>query len=848
MGRILRYKHGSSSISRVDPRLWDIVQHAIAAQPYDAIIRSGSERGKGDKGNHSKGYAIDVTLVDKDGHILPDTVGKNAGATFAAYETYAQAARVYQKETYPELNKVFRWGGGFLQGGTPGDLMHLDITPRAGGAMALYSWDKGLGYSSSGKRITLPASFASATSNGGLGGFDGSRRYAQLRMKIETIGLLPPMNVPDVASEIDVRAPGSAYSTAAARAIRDNASFGVRSAEGLAGKLSFEDMAKGSLEVGAYGLGALSDDRTAALLGSQDSMFDPVGEGPESWFGIMPVDDHENPNGGMVFPVARPAALVIPGLIEMGNIDLSSRPVFRQPNGAISTENSISIGTDRGEVLIPTIIDGKQVSTAAAIAHFQRTGENLGTFIDAKTATAYALDLHERQAERYGVTPPPDAPAPLTKEERHRILMEQQSPDPNRNAPGKTILTGIITHAITGAVSNISIPAIDPIEVRSSAGTAALKFGDQARGAAQNIANSALGFLAGMGGPRPVDGISLEARDERNGRVVMEVSGEPYLQRATIPKLERINYTPQPFRVAPVEFTFKAPKTLGEALAGTSYQTLAASMDNHFRKPDPVLTEQQKTLQDIHDKRETVTVPPPSGAIIRTTSQKAGIVPLPANVRPKIPALPPVYEPDMLGRGLPATRTIVENKINPDYVAWQKTYGHVAEVNPKAVATLEDIHDRRDAAAVTATSRVTPVAAPPAPPRTIPVSRQVPVRSKPVVTVKPGNKYVAQEGDTLSQIAAAHGVKLAEIVRANGIQDANKIRAGQSLLIPGRTASVVAGSSTKSSGAPAPKNSVTPKQPIFVNKKGERLAPVKISVYNDDTHQFEDRTVYRPVA
>lgn len=36
MGKIIGYKHGESSVEGVDPRLWDIVQQAIAAIPYDA--------------------------------------------------------------------------------------------------------------------------------------------------------------------------------------------------------------------------------------------------------------------------------------------------------------------------------------------------------------------------------------------------------------------------------------------------------------------------------------------------------------------------------------------------------------------------------------------------------------------------------------------------------------------------------------------------------------------------------------------------------------------------------------------------------------------------------------------
>ena len=123
MGKILGFNHGAS-VSKVDPRLWDIVQHAIAAMPYDARIKSGSERPRGDKGNHSTGNAIDVTFY-RDGKPVKD-IGRNAESA-KLYEQYAQAARVYQQQTYPKHDKALRWGGGFKQG-NEFDFMHLDIT------------------------------------------------------------------------------------------------------------------------------------------------------------------------------------------------------------------------------------------------------------------------------------------------------------------------------------------------------------------------------------------------------------------------------------------------------------------------------------------------------------------------------------------------------------------------------------------------------------------------------------------------------------------------------------------------------------------------------------------------
>ena len=90
------------------------------------------------------------------------------------------------------------------------------------------------------------------------------------------------------------------------------------------------------------------------------------------------------------------------GAIEPGNIVLDNRKVVKAKDGQIMTERSFSIGTDQGEVLLPSIIDGKEVSQEQAVEHFRKTGEHLGVFKSSKDATAYAKALHERQGRVYG--------------------------------------------------------------------------------------------------------------------------------------------------------------------------------------------------------------------------------------------------------------------------------------------------------------------------------------------------------------------------------------------------------------------------------------------------------------
>ena len=97
------------------------------------------------------------------------------------------------------------------------------------------------------------------------------------------------------------------------------------------------------------------------------------------------------------------------GRMGAGNIDLYNRPQYRQPDGSLSTVNSISIGTDEGEVLIPTIgRDAKgnpvQWTDDEAIENYFRTGQYLGKFKTPEEADRYAEMLHNQQ-EAYYSTP-----------------------------------------------------------------------------------------------------------------------------------------------------------------------------------------------------------------------------------------------------------------------------------------------------------------------------------------------------------------------------------------------------------------------------------------------------------
>lgn len=147
---------------------------------------------------------------------------------------------------------------------------------------------------------------------------------------------------------------------------------------------------------------------------------------------------------GMTAPSAPPLTITqsfegkpAPGMVTQGNLDLSKRPNIDNGDGTHSSTFSMSFGTDKGEVLVPGVGDGKTYPARQlrvlytlpdgsqkwavpgnqphnwiapqhptpqnneALNQYHKTGKNFGTFEDDKAADAYGKTLHEDQ-EKYG--------------------------------------------------------------------------------------------------------------------------------------------------------------------------------------------------------------------------------------------------------------------------------------------------------------------------------------------------------------------------------------------------------------------------------------------------------------
>ena len=86
-----------------------------------------------------------------------------------------------------------------------------------------------------------------------------------------------------------------------------------------------------------------------------------------------------------------------PGMLEMGNINLTDRPGFPTPDNGYSNAITGTFGIDGGRtVLLPTVVNGILHNANEAFEHFKNTGEHMGIFDSRKAADAFDKALHEQ--------------------------------------------------------------------------------------------------------------------------------------------------------------------------------------------------------------------------------------------------------------------------------------------------------------------------------------------------------------------------------------------------------------------------------------------------------------------
>lgn len=207
------------------------------------------------------------------------------------------------------------------------------------------------------------------------------------------------------------------------------------------------------------------------------------------------------PMGAAAVEQMDPLAPKNSGALIPGNIDLSNRPRVRNADGSVSTVRSMSIGTDQGEVLIPTISDdGRLLNNEDAIASYRQSGRHLGIFRTPADATAYAQQLHRQQAAQIetpdqfnisdGVQRRPDPNSLGTQLERGHAMDEQAQRAGFLGRTGAAIRTSI-GEGIDASTANVDRlleatrrpgdPPVRPLTV----GSEMLGVNEQTRGIAE---------------------------------------------------------------------------------------------------------------------------------------------------------------------------------------------------------------------------------------------------------------------------------------------------------------------------------------------------------------------------
>lgn len=202
----------------------------------------------------------------------------------------------------------------------------------------------------------------------------------------------------------------------------------------------------------------------------------------------------------------------VPGLVEKGNVDVANRPNIDNGDGTHSSTFSMSFGTDKGEVLVPGVGDGKtyplrKLTKDEALDQYKKTGQNFGTFKDEKSANAYAETLHEDQA-KYGNKPATSTP--LTRRQRPAPAAASATAAPPARRGGAGVVA--VGDSIGGKLS-----PPDAKEV-----TDLTKAFDDARAASQSARRAVQAHLRGEDASLQDKGIVLSWLKGRMNRVTQQ--------------------------------------------------------------------------------------------------------------------------------------------------------------------------------------------------------------------------------------------------------------------------------------------------------------------------------------
>lgn len=182
---------------------------------------------------------------------------------------------------------------------------------------------------------------------------------------------------------------------------RDQLADAAKARAGFVNQYTFGQLPEINKRNAEYQAQQKRNERVDALLKKQDTVKNWQGKNA----GVISAEKKQQNTVGadeLKSIASKASATDAIGQYGKGNIDLWNRPVVKNGDGSVSTVKSFSTNIDGKEVLLPLIVNGKEVSEEEAIQHYLDTGEYLGKFDSIADADAYGRMLHNQQEALYG--------------------------------------------------------------------------------------------------------------------------------------------------------------------------------------------------------------------------------------------------------------------------------------------------------------------------------------------------------------------------------------------------------------------------------------------------------------